>query len=234
MLKNSAGLRILSWAWIAAASLALSACGGDSNEDGLPSATSAPVTGSSSSSAGSATTNIAPVISGTPITTVTVGSGYSFTPSATDADGNALSFSISNKPDWATFNTLTGALTGTPTVAGSFSNITISVSDGIASASLAAFSITFSDANTSGSAALSWVAPTLNTDGTPLTDLSGFTIYYGTSSSSLNSTVSINSPDSGSYTITALVPGTTYYFAIASVNTAGISSDLSSVASKTI
>ncbi|VAW85781.1 Fibronectin type III domain protein, partial [hydrothermal vent metagenome] len=88
--------------------------------------------------------NNAPTISGTPATTVTVETAYSFIPSANDADGDDLTFSINNKPSWADFNTSTGALTGTPASGneGSTQNIVISVSDGALTASLAAFSIT--------------------------------------------------------------------------------------------
>jgi hypothetical protein len=85
-----------------------------------------------------------PTISGSPQAVVIVGSAYSFTPTATDAAGLKLTFSIQNLPAWASFNTSTGALTGTPgsSNVGSYSNIIISVSDGTLSASLAAFSIT--------------------------------------------------------------------------------------------
>ena len=85
-----------------------------------------------------------PTISGTPSTSVAAGSAYSFQPSATDAAGKTLTYSITNKPAWASFNAATGALTGTPQAsnAGSYSGIGISVSDGTATASLAAFSIT--------------------------------------------------------------------------------------------
>ena len=62
-----------------------------------------------------------------------------FQPSASDADGDALSFSISNKPGWAGFNTGTGRLNGTPTQTGSHSSIVISVSDGTDTVSLPAF-----------------------------------------------------------------------------------------------
>ena len=55
-------------------------------------------------------------ISGTPSTSVTVGTNYSFTPSATDSDGGALKFSIANAPAWATFNAATGQLSGSPKV----------------------------------------------------------------------------------------------------------------------
>ena len=87
--------------------------------------------------------NHPPTISGTPISGITSGTYYSFTPNATDSDANALTFSIVNKPSWTSFNTSTGMLSGTPPSAGTFSNIQISVSDGNGGiASLPAFSIT--------------------------------------------------------------------------------------------
>lgn len=87
--------------------------------------------------------NRTPTISGVPITTVTAGQAYSFMPSAADADGQSLSFSISNRPAWAQFSTTTGRLSGTPTSSqvGNYSSIRISVSDGQATASLQSFSI---------------------------------------------------------------------------------------------
>jgi hypothetical protein len=42
--------------------------------------------------------NAAPVISGTPPTAIKVDEAYSFTPSASDADGDKLTFSIQNQP----------------------------------------------------------------------------------------------------------------------------------------
>jgi len=88
--------------------------------------------------------NDAPTISGTPAATVAEDTLYSFTPAATDVDGDTLTFSITNKPDWATFSTSTGALTGTPdnSDAGTTTGIVISVTDGVASPiSLASFAI---------------------------------------------------------------------------------------------
>jgi hypothetical protein len=82
-----------------------------------------------------------PVISGSPATTGAVGASYTFTPAASDPNGDHLTFSIANKPTWANFSSTTGALTGTPTQAATFSNIGITVSDGTQTASLAAFSI---------------------------------------------------------------------------------------------
>ncbi len=84
--------------------------------------------------------NHAPTISGTAPPAVNAASAYSFVPTAADADGDTLAFSIQNKPAWATFNTSTGRLSGTPAAAdvGTYSNIAISVSDGQASTALSA------------------------------------------------------------------------------------------------
>ncbi|MCU7797148.1 MAG: putative Ig domain-containing protein [Candidatus Thiodiazotropha sp. (ex Myrtea spinifera)] len=93
--------------------------------------------------------NRAPTISGTPDSSLAEGNAYSFTPVASDPDSNSLAFSVSNLPQWASFNDSTGTLSGTPdfTAAGTYSNIVISVSDGAASASLASFNITVTDVN---------------------------------------------------------------------------------------
>lgn len=94
--------------------------------------------------------NDAPVITGSPATSVNEDSDYSFTPTASDVDAGAtLTFSITNKPVWASFNTATGALTGTPANAdvGNTTGIVISVSDGTASAALSAFSLTVVNVN---------------------------------------------------------------------------------------
>ena len=182
----------------------------------------------------SASANNAPTISGTPGTSVNVGSAYSFRPTAADADGDALTFSISNKPSWATFNTSTGQLSGTPTAthAGSYSNIVITVSDGKASRSLAAFAIAVNQAATA-SASISWSAPTQNTDGSSLTNLAGYRIYYGTSSGSLTQSIQIANPSVSTYVIDGLTP-TTYYFAVRAYTSTGAESTNSNVASKTL
>jgi hypothetical protein len=93
--------------------------------------------------------NNPPQISGTPNTLVAEGIGYYFTPTANDPDGDSLSFSILNRPSWAIFSTSNGTLSGTPGTsdAGSYENIQISVSDGSASATLGAFTITVSNTN---------------------------------------------------------------------------------------
>ena len=86
---------------------------------------------------------VAPSIAGTPPATIVAGHPYSFTPIVTDSGGTTLSFSIVNRPAWSTFNTATGALSGTPTSAsvGTFPNILISVSSGGTPVTLSAFAI---------------------------------------------------------------------------------------------
>lgn len=181
-----------------------------------------------------ASTNRAPTISGTPARSVNVGSTYSFRPTASDPDGNTLTYSIANRPSWATFNTSTGLLSGTPSASyvGTYSNIVISVSDGRVSTSLAAFSISVVDVS-NGGATLSWTPPTANTDGTALTNLAGYRIAYGTSSTALTSTIQVANPGLSSYTVSNLAPGT-YYFAVRAYTSSGTESTNSNVQTKII
>ena len=91
--------------------------------------------------------NKAPTISGTPASTLFTNTDYLFTPNARDADEDPLTFSITNKPIWAEFDTLTGVLKGKPTQAASFKNILISVSDEFSFTELSTFSIVVTDNN---------------------------------------------------------------------------------------
>ncbi|EHA1125584.1 tandem-95 repeat protein, partial [Vibrio navarrensis] len=93
--------------------------------------------------------NDAPAISGTPALTVNEDSTYRFAPQTSDVDSGSLSFSISNKPSWATFDSASGVLSGTPANehVGTTENIVITVSDGELSASLAAFNLTVINVN---------------------------------------------------------------------------------------
>lgn len=86
---------------------------------------------------------------------------------------------------------------------------------------------------TIGSATLSWDAPTSNTNGSALTDLSGYRIYYGTSAAEMSESVQISNVGLQTYVIENLEPGT-WYFAIRAVTSAGSESALSDIVSKTI
>ena len=179
-------------------------------------------------------TSPAPTISGNPATSVNVGAAYAFTPTASDPSGATLTFSIQNRPLWASFDTATGALTGTPAAAdaGNYANIVISVSDGTASASLPAFSIAVNQI-ANGSATLNWTPVTQATNGTSLTDLAGYKIYYGTSASTMSTVVVLSNPSVTNYLVTNLSPGT-WYFGVAAYTSAGTESAMSNVGKKTI
>jgi Putative Ig domain len=176
----------------------------------------------------------APTVSGTPASTVVAGSTYSFKPTATAATGKSLTFSIANRPSWATFSATTGLLSGTPTAAaiGSYPGIVISVTDGTVSASLPAFSITVSAAM-SGSATLTWTPPTQNTDGSTLSDLSGYVISYDTNPNSLSQQITVTDPSASMHVISGLSAGT-WYFAVKALTSSGVDSGFSNTASKTI
>jgi hypothetical protein len=179
-------------------------------------------------------TNQPPVISGTPPTSIVAGLLYSFTPTASDPNaGSTLTFSITNRPLWTTFDPVTGTLTGLA-LFGISSNIVISVRDPEgATAALQPFSINVSASPPTGTATVSWTPPTTNTDDTPLTNLAGFRVLYGTNANSLNQQVQVAGATATSRTINALASGT-WYFAVRAYNAAGAESDLSNVASKII
>jgi hypothetical protein len=141
---------------------------------------------------------------------------------------------VQGKPTWLSFSTATGRLSGTPIAAnaGSYSGIVISVSDGTLTASLPAFSITVNQATT-GSAAVSWMPPTENTDGSTLTNLAGYRIYYGRSAGALSQSVQVSNPGLATYTIDNLASGA-WFFSVHAYTTSGLESDDSNIASKTI
>jgi Putative Ig domain len=175
-----------------------------------------------------------PTIAGTPSTSDVAGNAYSFQPSASGPSGVTLAFSVKNKPSWATFSIATGRLSGTPTAtqAGTYSNIIVSVSDGKGSAALPGFDITVKAPGSTqpqpstGTAVINWTPPTDNINGTPLTDLAGVRIYYGTSESNLNQSVQLAS-NQKSYTISNLTAGV-WYFAGVTVTSSGEQSPMSS------
>lgn len=178
--------------------------------------------------------NNAPTISGNAPNSAVVGQMYLFSPSANDVDGDSLSFSIANRPGWASFNNSTGQLSGIPQQGDSavYNNIVISVSDGEMTSSLSAFSINVSQIATSA-VTLNWTPPTENEDGSTLTDLAAYKIYYGLSEGNYPNEIPVNNPGLTAYIVDNLTPNT-YYFVATSINSAGEESVYSNVASKVV
>ncbi len=220
---------------------ALQACGGGGSDAGStsPAVGSAPpppttVTPPPTNTAPPVVTNHAPTISGAPAAQVQAGQAYTFTPSANDADGDKLTYSIENKPTWATFDPNSGRLTGTPSTVGTFANIAISVSDGTTSANLEPFAVTVASAPaTTGSATLSWTPPTQRSDGSTLSDLAGYKIHYGSAQGEYTQELDISNPGIAEYVVDGLASGT-WYFVVSSYDSTGAESSYSSPVSKTI
>ncbi len=179
------------------------------------------------------------LISGTPATRADVGQFYSFRPTVVASAGSTLTYAVRNKPAWAQFSATTGTLSGTPSTGSAVidANIVVSVSNGAQSAALPAFNITVEPAVATsvvaGTASLSWSRPTVNTDGSPLTNLAGYVIRYGTSSTALDNKISVTSASATGVEITNLSPGN-WDFAVSAFNTANVESEVSTIVGKTV
>ena len=84
-----------------------------------------------------------------------------------------------------------------------------------------------------GNATLSWIPPTENEDGSALTNLAGYRIFYGTSAANLSQQINLNNPGLTRYVIDNLSGGT-WYFGIRAYSATGTESAMSAIASKTI
>lgn len=84
-----------------------------------------------------------------------------------------------------------------------------------------------------GTATLSWTAPTTYVDNsTPLT-VAGYSIYYGTASGNYNQKIDV-AGNITTYQIANLPVGHTYYFRLKALDATGVESDLSNELHKTI
>lgn len=213
-----------------AVAAALAGCNNTNGASAVPPASATASPGASSGTGSPPVISSGLVISGSPAQTAAVGAAYQFRPTATAANNAKLSFSIKNQPAWAKFDATTGTLSGTPAAAnvGVYAQVSITVSDGVSSASLAPFSVNVTQHVATATATLSWTAPALNTNGTAATDLAGYHIYYGSKPTALNQVVSVDGAGAVSYTINNLAAGT-WYFAIAAFNAEKVESSLSAV-----
>jgi hypothetical protein len=218
-------------------SLSLTACfDGGNKRSGAPPVAAAPAEPTTPpTTPPTSAPNRAPTISGTPLTAAKTNESYTFQPTAVDPDGDTITFNVSNKPAWASFDTKTGRLAGTPSSSstGTFSGITIVASDGANNSQLGPFEITVTSTAATGSATLSWQPPTENADGSPLTNLAGYVIRYGTQSDALAMEVRIGNPGITSSVIEGLTPAK-WYFTVSAYTSTGVESMPSAVGSKTV
>ncbi len=186
------------------------------------------------STAGGGSANTTPTIVGDPPSSVSANSNYNFVPQSSDADGDTLTHSITNKPAWASFNAGTGRLYGVPgdSDIGVHGSVSIAVSDGQDSATLTPFEIEVTEDGT-GSVGLSWNSPTQNTDGTPLRDLAGFEIDWTRTNNGAKGSVEINNPSVSTYVVENLAAGN-YEFTIVALNDDDIESAPSNKAFKSV
>ena len=198
-------------------------------------AATTPVSSDSASPARAAPNdNRAPVISGEATPSAQVGREYTFQPVGSDADGDALTFTVANLPSWAKVDAHTGRIHGTPstTDVGAYEGISITVADASHRVTSHAFSITVVGAS-SGVARLEWPAPVSKVDGSVLDDLAGFRILYGRDPEDLDHSVFIPDPAAHSFEFTTLEPGN-WYFSIVAVNAAGLEGPATAPAMKII
>jgi len=88
-------------------------------------------------------------------------------------------------------------------------------------------------ASLTGTALLTWDAPTTRTDGSPFDDLAGYKIYYGIAPDQLKCQIEIRDPTRTASRVPELSPGT-WYFAVVSFDSAQVESELSGIVSKQI
>lgn len=80
---------------------------------------------------------------------------------------------------------------------------------------------------------MTWTTPSVNTDGSSLTDTASYRVEYGTSVSNLNMLVTVPGGSSTSTTINGLVAGT-YFFTVTAVNASGVASVRSNPVSRAV
>ena len=211
----------------ALSSVVVAACGGGASTV----QNSPPDSGSTPPPAGSV--NQAPTISLPGESLVLIEREVVVVPTARDPEGKALTFTVENKPAWMQFSSTTGELRGTPAPVhvGTYSGIRITVSDGQAQAS--AETVVRVVASADGRATLTWSAPTERTDGSPLTNLAGFKIYFGSSAADLRYVIDVTDPGARSFVVEDLTQGT-WYFAASAVDAAGLESARTNPVSKRI
>jgi hypothetical protein len=92
--------------------------------------------------------------------------------------------------------------------------------------------VAFAATAVAGTATLTWNAPTSNTDSSPLTDLAGYKIYYGTAPAQYGTPIDVGLTTT--YPVNNLTDGLTYYFSVTAYNASRTESGFSSEVSKSM
>lgn len=162
-------------------------------------------------------------------TSITSGTKRQFIATGTYSDNTTQN--LTNAVTWSSSGT------GVATISNAAGSNGLATAAGAGTTTIKAISGTVSGMTTltvtapATSVTLTWDASTTNTDGTALTDLAGYKVYYGTSPG--NYTATINAGNVTTYMVSGLAPGT-YYFAVTAVNSGGAESGYSNEAGKAI
>jgi len=170
-----------------------------------------------------------------------VGAAFDYQPMAHDPESDTLQFTATNLPPWASLDSISGRISGTPGPGdeGVYESISITVADAMHKVATAPFSITVGPGLEpeqevgSGVASLQWEMPPSKVSGEPLDDLAGYRILYGRSSSDLDHSVLITNPATTSYQFSSLTSGV-WYFAVVAVSSGGLEGPPTTLASKSI
>jgi hypothetical protein len=145
------------------------------------------------------------------------GCGSNESGSSTAATSTTSTSTTGSNPQTAADSSTSGSSTSGSTTAGSTTTTGSTAPTTVAGTSLT----------------LGWEAPTQNSNGTPITDLAGYKIHYGTASANYTKVVAVSNPSLSRYVLDSLESGT-YFFAITAYNSKGIESTLSGEISATL
>ena len=136
--------------------------------------------------------NDAPVITSVAPTSVVLGEEYTYTPSATDAENDPLTWSLTQKPAGMTINATTGAISWTPAEAGSSGTVRLVANDGNSDSVAQTFVITVSEPDNEAPVIGQGETDTLTTD----EDTQGSTTLTATDANGDSLSWSVSSPAS--------------------------------------
>jgi hypothetical protein len=80
---------------------------------------------------------------------------------------------------------------------------------------------------------LTWTPPTQNTDGSPLNNLAGYRVYWGTSQGNYANSATITNPGIATYVVSQLTPAQ-WFFVVTAYSSTGVESTFSNVTSKQV